>query len=78
MDWQQLLALLIVACTAAIFLWSKFRKKKFSFEKETHCGCSTSAPLGQIGPAQTIQFRARKGERPQVIVKNENSAARGL
>ena len=67
MDWQQLLALLIVACTAGTFVWSKFRKKKFSFEKQTHCGCGTGAP---IGPAQSIQFKARKGERPQVIVKN--------
>ena len=68
MDWQQLLALLIVACTAGIFVWSRFRTKKFSFEKQTHCGCDTRAP---IGPAQSIQFKARKGERPRVIVKNE-------
>ena len=68
MDWQQLLALLIVACTAALFLWGKVRKKRFSFEKDTHCGCSSAT---QIGPAQTIQFKARKGERPQVVVRNE-------
>ena len=67
MDWQQLLALLIVASTAGIFLWNKFRRRKFSFEKETHCGCGTNRP---IGPAQSIQFKARKGERPQVIVRN--------
>lgn len=68
MDWQQLLALLIVACTAGLFLWSKLRRKKFSFEKETHCGCANGP---QIGPTQSIQFKARKGERPQVIVRNQ-------
>ena len=69
MDWQQLLALLIVGCTAGLFLWSKFRKKKFSFGKDTHCGCASSGGR-PIGPAQTIQFKARKGERPQVVVRN--------
>ena len=68
MDWQQLLALLIVACTAGIFLWSKLRKKKFSFAKDTHCGCGTErAP---IGPSQTIQFKARKGQRPKIVIRN--------
>ena len=71
MDWQQVLALLIVALTAGLFAWSKFRRKKFSFAKDTHCGCiSGKAPLEAIGPAQTIQFRAKKGERPTVVVKN--------
>jgi len=67
MDWQQPLALLIVGATAAAFLWSKMRKR-FSFEKETHCGCSSPAGLG---PRQKIRFSARKGERAQVIIKNQ-------
>jgi hypothetical protein len=67
MDWQQPLALLIVAATAGAFVWHKSRNKKFSFEQDTHCGCST-AP---IGPQQRMTFRARKGERPQVIIKNQ-------
>jgi hypothetical protein len=73
MDWQQGLALLIVAGTAAAFLWNRMRPKKFSFEKDTHCGCSSPGQANAraaIGPAQTIQFRARKGERPSIIVKN--------
>jgi hypothetical protein len=71
MDWQQLLALLIVAVTAGMFAWSKLRRKKFSFAKDTHCGCSSGkAALEAIGPTQTIQFRAKKGERPTVVVKN--------
>jgi hypothetical protein len=68
MDWQQLLALLIVVCTAGLFLRGKLRKKRFTVEKDTHCGCGGDGP--RIGPAQTIQFRARKGERAQVVVKN--------
>ena len=68
MDSQQMLALLIVALTAGLFLWSKLRRKKFSFAKDTHCGCSSRT--GQIGPTQSIQFRARKGERPTVVLKN--------
>jgi hypothetical protein len=68
MDWQQLLALLIVASTAGLFLWSKLRRQKFSFEKDTHCGCSAGK---QIGPTQTIQFKARKGERPSIVVRNQ-------
>ncbi len=67
MDWQQPLALLIVSATAAAFVWKKTRGKKFSFEKDTHCGCSTA----QIGPPQSVTFRARKGERCQVIIKNQ-------
>lgn len=67
MDWQQLLALLIVTITAGLFLWSKVRRKKFSFAKSTHCGCSSAQ---SPAPSQTIQFKARKGQRPTVVVKN--------
>ena len=67
MDWQQLVSLAIVGLAAAALLWSRFRPRKFSFQRDTHCGCSAS---GQAGPQQSIVFRARKGERPQVLVKN--------
>jgi hypothetical protein len=65
MDWQQATALLIVAATAGLFLWARFRTRKFSFERDTHCGCSglTAASKG------SIVFRARKGERRQIVVK---------
>lgn len=68
MDWQQVLALLIVAVTAGVFARSKFRRKKFSFERDMPCGCSSSKSL--VGPTQSIQFRAKKGERPTVVLKN--------
>lgn len=66
MDWQQLTALVIVAGTAAIFISYKFRRRKFSFKHDTHCGC---AAAGQTPPQGSIIFRARKGERPEVVVK---------
>jgi len=68
MDWQQAVSLLIVATTAGLFLWARFRRRKFSLERDTHCGCASAG-----GPASksSIVFRARKGERPQVIVKSQ-------
>lgn len=65
MDWQQIIALSIVAAAAALLLRGRLRKrKKFSFERDTHCGCSSPT-----GPKQTIIFHARKGEQPRTIVK---------
>lgn len=65
MDWQQIAALIIVAATAGIFLGAKLRRRKFSFEHDTHCGCSSPA-----GTKNSIVFHARKGQRAQVIVKS--------
>jgi len=67
MDWQQAVSLLIVAATAGLFLWARFRRRKFSLERDTHCGCASPG-----GPASksSIIFRARKGERPQIVVKS--------
>lgn len=66
MDWQQLVSLAIVGLAAGALLWSRFRPRKFSFQRDTHCGCATS---GQAASQQSIVFRARKGERPQVLIK---------
>jgi hypothetical protein len=65
MDWQEISALSIVAMTAAIFCLRKFRKKKFDFRRDTHCGCSAAGN----SPKNSIVFHARKGERGQVIMK---------
>jgi len=66
MDWQQAVSLVIVAATAALFVSARFRRRKFSLERDTHCGCASPG-----GPASksAIIFRGRKGERPQIIVK---------
>jgi hypothetical protein len=66
MDWQQFIALLIVAVAAALLVWSRVRPRKFQFGRDTHCGCS--AP-GVAAPKSSITFHARKGERPRVVVK---------
>ena len=66
MDWQQLVALLIVATAAALLVGSRVRRRKFQFGRDTHCGCS--APSGS-GSQPSIVFHARKGEAPRVIVR---------
>ena len=66
MDWQQLVSLAIVGMAAALLLRARFRPRKFSFQRDTHCGCST---VGAAAPQHSIIFRARKGERPQVVIK---------
>jgi ABC-type nickel/cobalt efflux system permease component RcnA len=66
MDWQQLVSLAIVGGAAALLLWRKVRPRKFSFARDTHCGCSASQ---RAVPQHSIVFHARKGERPQVRVK---------
>lgn len=70
MDWQQPVALGVVAATAAIFLWRRFKPRRFSFERDTACGCS--APPGQTPPGLVIQ--GRRGE--QATVRFTPSAPR--
>ena len=66
MDWQQLVSLGIVAAAAGLLVWSKLRRRRFSFQRDTHCGC---AAVHSPAPQSSIVFRARKGERPEVLVK---------
>jgi hypothetical protein len=67
MDWQQPVALGIVAAAASGLLWRRFRARRFSFERDTHCGCSSPA---DDSPASSIVFHARKGGRSTITVKN--------
>jgi hypothetical protein len=66
MDWQQIVALLIVAAAAALLVWSRVRRRKFQFGRDTHCGCSSPSAGGS---QSSIVFHARKGEPPRVVVK---------
>jgi hypothetical protein len=66
MDWQQVAALAIVGVTAMWMVSSRFRRRKFSFQRDTHCGCGGGA---RAVAQPSIVFRARKGERPQVLIK---------
>jgi hypothetical protein len=67
MDWQKIAALGVVAATAGLFLWAKLRPRKFSFERDTHCGCASAHSAGSKA---SIVFSARKGARAKIIVKN--------
>ena len=68
MDWQKMAALGVVAATAGLFLRAKLRPRKFSFERDTHCGCSATHAAGA---KTSIVFSARKGARAKIILKNK-------
>jgi hypothetical protein len=67
MDWQKMTALSVVAATAGLFLRAKLRRRKFSFARDTHCGCSSPT---SAGAKTSIVFSARKGGRAKIIMKN--------
>ena len=66
MNWQQAVSLAIVASVAGLFMRGQFRRRKYSFERDTHCGC---AAQGQPEVKSSIVFHARKGGRPEIVVK---------
>ena len=67
-NWQTVVSLVIVTLAVAGLLWGWLRRRKFSFARDTHCGCSAA----QHSPnTSSIIFHARKGERPQIIVKSK-------
>ena len=66
MYWQQAVSLAIVALVAGLFLRERFRRRKFSFERDTHCGCSAGGP---VSAKSSIVFLARKGSRPEILIK---------
>ena len=59
---------MIVAGTVGLLLRGKFRRPVFSFQRDTHCGCAAG-----VGPERrgSVTFRARKGGRPEIIVKHK-------
>jgi hypothetical protein len=65
MDWQQLIALIIVAGTAGLFVLAKFRRRQFAFGRDTHCGCSSAA-----APYKSMTICSRRGERPKITIQN--------
>jgi hypothetical protein len=66
MDWQQVIALAMVGIAAFLLVRSQLRPRPRCGSAGQVCGCA-----GGSGPAPkgSVVFRARKGERPQVIVK---------
>ncbi|MGD0251751.1 MAG: hypothetical protein ABSC01_03530 [Verrucomicrobiota bacterium] len=67
MNWQQIISLAIVALAAGLLAWGRFRPRKFSFQRDTHCGCSV--PGESSAQKSSIVFHARKGERREVVVR---------
>jgi hypothetical protein len=63
-DWQQLTALAIVAATAGIFVWQRFRRRRFG----GHAGCGCAASQDKTS-APSIVVTSRRGERQQIIFK---------
>lgn len=65
-DWQQVTALAIVAVTIALFVGVKLRtRRRAKMPCDSHCGCAGASNP----PKETVTYRARKGERPEIIVK---------
>ena len=67
MDWQQPVALGIVAVTAIFLGWSQLRQRK-TFEKSLPCGCGK----GRTGlkPA-SILIQSRRGEPQKIIFRQD-------
>ena len=66
MSGQEIVALAIVAATGAVFVHRSFRRRKFSFRRDTPCGCASLSAL----PSQpSMVFHARKGGRSQILIK---------
>ncbi len=66
MEWQELAALGIVGLAAFLLLRPLLKKRTQCGSKAGGCGCAGSSGAA---PKGSIVFRARKGERPQIIVK---------
>jgi len=65
MDWQKIVALMIVAVTAALFIRARFMRRKAKFPCDSGCGCASNT----AAPGPSVVYHARKGERPEIIVK---------
>jgi hypothetical protein len=66
MDWQQLVSLTVVGFAVVLMARGRFRRRKFSFERDTHCGC---VAVPDSSSQSSIVFHARKGSRPEVVVR---------
>jgi hypothetical protein len=66
MDWQQIVALTIVMLTAGLFVRARLKRRSTRTVCGSQCGCSGPPPAG---PKASVTYRARKGERPQIITR---------
>jgi hypothetical protein len=67
MDWQEIIALGIVALTAALFVLARWRRRRTAkLPCDAGCGCGSAV----TPPRESVIYHARKGERPRIIVKS--------
>jgi len=64
MDWQQGVAMLVVLTTAGLFVRCWRRPRSAVSVCPSQCGCA-----GAETPKVRVTYRARKGERPQIITR---------
>lgn len=69
MNWQQVVSLLIVATAGGLFLRSHLLRRKLSLVRNLPCGGCPGQSSRR--PQHTIIYRAKKGERPQIILKQK-------
>lgn len=62
MDWQQPLALGVVALTAVAFVVRAVRLRRNRFAKSVPCGCVPTRP----GALQGLRVEGRRGEQPRI------------
>lgn len=67
MDWQQGIALLIVLVTASLFVRGWWKRRSDQSVCGSQCGCAGSGTA--TPPKVSVVYRARKGERPQIITR---------
>jgi len=67
MEWQETLALLIVAATATVFGLRSFKSRKGGLPCDSGCGCSSGSVSGQKQPVTVLQ--ARKGQPARLRIK---------
>jgi hypothetical protein len=67
MAWQEPIALLIVAFTAAVFIGRHFRTRTGVRALSDVCSC---AGASHEPPSHSITFSARKGQQPRVIFRS--------
>ena len=66
MVWQETAALSIVGLTGVAFVWRALRSRRFQNAEATPCMCGNA---GQANRGPSVTYRARKGERPQIVVR---------
>jgi len=65
MAWQEIAALSIVGFTAGVFAWRLVRPRGFAKKNGFACSCAGASARSMPG----MVFKARKGERVQILVK---------